>query len=320
MLCAPPVFSECHEHESLDGLCISHPSEIRPLVSAIAWAMVAKGLLTIVTFGIKLPAGIFIPSLAVGACFGRIVGLIVQYVQWTRSDLRFFSWCSASDSSCIVPGIYAMVGAAATLSGVTRTTISLAVIMFELTGTLTYSIPVMISVLVARTVADAIQHKGIYDLVIDFSGLPYLDAKASFTWQGVSVKDAMDTGIEYISLDQKNTVASLKSKVERLSLGLGYTDGGFPIVVQSHDADETSSSTGLRMIGYIAAQELEHGLAQLMRARPDIDPNEAECTFAYLPHNTGDEGDDADAEPAIQDSLFLARSEPQDLSRYVDKA
>ena len=38
-----------------------------------------------------------------------------------------------------MPGIYAMVGAAATLSGVTRTTISLDVIMFELTGTLTYS-------------------------------------------------------------------------------------------------------------------------------------------------------------------------------------
>lgn len=37
-----------------------------------------------------------------------------------------------------------MVGAAATLAGVTRTTVSLAVIMFELTGTLTYVVPVMI--------------------------------------------------------------------------------------------------------------------------------------------------------------------------------
>lgn len=39
-----------------------------------------------------------------------------------------------------------MVGAAATLAGVTRTTVSLAVIMFELTGTLTYVTPVMIGV------------------------------------------------------------------------------------------------------------------------------------------------------------------------------
>lgn len=60
-----------------------------------------------------------------------------------------------------------MVGAAASLSGVTRTTISLAVIMFELTDSLSYVIPVMLSVLVAKTVADALEPKGIYDLVIE---------------------------------------------------------------------------------------------------------------------------------------------------------
>ena len=48
-----------------------------------------------------------------------------------------------------------------------RTTVSLAVIMFELTDTLTYAVPVMLSVLVAKTVADALEPKGIYDLVIE---------------------------------------------------------------------------------------------------------------------------------------------------------
>ncbi|PWY96911.1 hypothetical protein BCV70DRAFT_234218, partial [Testicularia cyperi] len=203
------LFSECHEHESLEGLCVSQPSQIRPLIMAILSAMVIKGLLTIITFGIKLPAGIFIPTLAVGACFGRIVGLLVQYVQWMHPDLGFFSWCPASDTACIVPGVYAMVGAAAALSGVTRTTVSLAVIMFELTGTLTYSVPVMLSILVAKTIADALEHKGIYDLVIDFSGLPYLDSKAEYIWNGVNVTDAMDTEVEVISLEASNTVQSL---------------------------------------------------------------------------------------------------------------
>lgn len=40
--------------------------------------------------------------------------------------------------------------------------------MFELTGTLTYVAPVMLAVLVAKTVADAIEPKGIYDLVIEY--------------------------------------------------------------------------------------------------------------------------------------------------------
>ena len=40
--------------------------------------------------------------------------------------------------------------------------------MFELTGTVTYVTPVMLAVLVAKTVADAIEPKGIYDLVIEY--------------------------------------------------------------------------------------------------------------------------------------------------------
>lgn len=40
--------------------------------------------------------------------------------------------------------------------------------MFELTDTLTYAVPVMLAVLVAKTVADALEPKGIYDLVIEY--------------------------------------------------------------------------------------------------------------------------------------------------------
>ena len=49
-----------------------------------------------------------------------------------------------------------------------RTTVSLAVIMFELTDTLTYAGPVTLAILVAKTVADALEPKGIYDLVIEY--------------------------------------------------------------------------------------------------------------------------------------------------------
>ena len=68
--------------------------------------------------------------------------------------------------------------------------------MFELTGTMNYTAPVMLCVLVAKTVADALEPKGIYDSVIEcveflcsleldcdahylyrLSQLPYLDSK-----------------------------------------------------------------------------------------------------------------------------------------------
>ena len=322
------LFSECHEHEYFDGLCVATPEQIRPLISSLVFAMIAKGALTIITFGIKLPAGIFIPTLAVGAVFGRIVGLLVQYTQWIRPDLPLFDFCDSTDSSCIVPGVYAMVGAAAALSGVTRTTVSLVVIMFELTGTLTYSIPVMLSVLIARTIADALEHKGIYDLVIEFSGLPFLDSKAEYIWSNVSVHDAMDTNVEVIWLDRGNTISSLRQKLARLALGSGYTDGGFPIVV-------SDAGKKITMVGYIAAPELEHALGKMQEAEGD---SETTCTFthiAYRGRSDRDAGADADAESGtdagtdvggegnerpMRDSLFLSSNEPNDLSRYVDKA
>lgn len=312
------LFGECHEHESLDGLCVSKASEIGPLLRAILFAMISKGLLTVITFGIKLPAGIFIPTLAVGACFGRIIGLLVQYIQWTRPSSAFFHWCPEDNSSCIVPGVYAMVGAAASLSGVTRTTVSLVVIMFELTGTLTYAVPVMLSVLVARTIADALEHKGIYDLVLEFSGLPYLDAKEEHTWQGVSILDAVDTGVEYIVLDHENTVESLLEKLQRLSLGLGYTDGGFPLVVKDSSSQIVANhQRGWRLVGYIAAQELEHGLHRLVESEPEVDPARLVCTFRHV--QLGQE-ESNENETTIRDSFLMTMEEPSDLSVYVDKA
>ncbi len=63
--------------------------------------------------------------------------------------------------------------------------------MFELTDTLTYAVPVMLSVLVAKTVADALEPKGIYDLVIDLSQLPYLDTKHEYLWGNMQINDVV---------------------------------------------------------------------------------------------------------------------------------
>jgi chloride channel 3/4/5 len=112
---------------------------------------------------IRVPAGIFIPSLAAGAAFGRISGLFLNYI-----SISFPSNGLLPHGKEIVPGVYALIGAAATLAGVTRTTVSLVVIVVELTATLDYVVPVALTVLVAKTVADALEHDGIYDLVIRY--------------------------------------------------------------------------------------------------------------------------------------------------------
>jgi len=39
-----------------------------------------KVLLNFITFGVKVPGGIFIPTMVAGAVFGRMVGLGMQWL------------------------------------------------------------------------------------------------------------------------------------------------------------------------------------------------------------------------------------------------
>jgi chloride channel 3/4/5 len=84
----------------------------------LVYGTLVKLFLTIITFGCKVPSGIIIPALDAGAFFGRLIAQVIPGIS---------------------PGIFAMVGAAAFLAGVSRMTVSLAVIMFELTGEVSYT-------------------------------------------------------------------------------------------------------------------------------------------------------------------------------------
>ncbi|KAG1900670.1 chloride channel [Suillus fuscotomentosus] len=292
------LFSECRtgSKNTHFNLCVLDPSNfdhVWSVVRAILVAMIVKGFLTIITFGIKLPAGIFIPTLGVGACAGRIVGIAVQWLQYHYPNSIVFDVCEG-DMDCVP---------AAALSGVTRTTVSLSVIMFELTDTLTYAVPVMLSVLVAKTVADALEPKGIYDLVIELSQLPYLDAKHEYLWSNLSIKEVTDRDVDVIRVDQHNTVESLRDQLQSL-LNAEHDDGGFPILRPGRDED------CLRMVGYIGASELEHALAVVAERATQ------EVRF----HTTY-----ADEELATSYSTWVeepgqSEDDPFDFSVYMDQA
>ncbi len=132
------------------------PSGKSAYIGYLVYGTLTKLILTIITFGCKVPSGVIIPALDAGALFGRLLG------QWITT---------------ISPGIFAMVGAAAFLAGVSRMTISLCVIMFELTGELDYIVPHMIAILVAKWVADALGKESVYDLAQNVLGHPFLDGE-----------------------------------------------------------------------------------------------------------------------------------------------
>jgi len=119
----------------------------------LVMALVFKLLVTIFTFGIKVPAGLFVPSLAMGAIAGRLLGIKVEGITYALQQSNPNSdglWSCQIGKDCVMPGLYAMVGAAAVLGGVTRMTVSLVVIMFELTGSLEFIVPTMVAVMFAK--------------------------------------------------------------------------------------------------------------------------------------------------------------------------
>ncbi|KAI4717237.1 hypothetical protein E4T48_06593 [Aureobasidium sp. EXF-10727] len=213
-------------------------------VGWLVYGTLAKLVLTIITFGIKVPSGVIIPALDAGALFGRLVG---QYV------------------SGISPGIFAMVGAAAFLAGVSRMTLSLCVIMFELTGELDYVLPHMVAILVAKWVADALGKQSVYDLAQNVLGHPFLDLDHSLGYiqmEDVLVEElvppehTMEQITIHVPASNKVRREVLEEKLAQLE-SRGLLDAGL-VLVQNN-----------RMLqGYLAEGELGFGLRELGRLYP----------------------------------------------------
>ncbi|KAI9894499.1 MAG: hypothetical protein M1814_003257 [Vezdaea aestivalis] len=204
----------------------------------LIYGTLIKLLLTIITFGIKVPSGIIIPALDAGAFFGRLLGQGFPEIS---------------------PGVFAMVGAAAFLAGVSRMTLSLAVIMFELTGELEYVLPNMIAILIAKWVADALEKEGIYDLAQTVLGHPFLDLEHS-----INIVKKTPTLVEElippehtmreitVDLGPDGTVQRhiLETKLEQLKRR-GLMDAGLVLVRKG------------MLAGYLAEAEIEFGLDNL---------------------------------------------------------
>ena len=125
------LFSSCSSAPGIDPLDMCDPSYQATTIGNLLFTTLVTLLLTTYSIGLPVPAGLLIPSLTTGAALGRMVGTGVRWMQLSNPTWGVWTGCQVGDSNCITPGIYALVGGAAVLGGVTRMTIALVVIMFE---------------------------------------------------------------------------------------------------------------------------------------------------------------------------------------------
>ncbi|KAF8435573.1 chloride channel [Terfezia claveryi] len=254
------LFRECEGGVDAHGLC--EPAHRWRIVFSLTIACIIRLFLVIISYGCKVPAGIFVPSMAIGATFGRMVGIVVQALHEAHPDSRFFAACSP-DVPCITPGTYAFLGAAAALSGIMHITVSVVVIMFELTGALTYILPTMIVVGFTKAVTARFAYGGIADRMIWFNGFPYLDSKGEHSF-GIPISQIMISDLTVLTVSGNGMTLD---EIEGMLRGNKFQ--GFPVV---------RDNAGKMLLGYLGRTELLYGLERARRERNHL-PGRARCLF-----------------------------------------
>ncbi|CAD6448675.1 c19c9d1e-5e2d-41d9-b8c1-bf2f7b030e7e [Sclerotinia trifoliorum] len=289
------LFLECEGAEDYNGLC---DKENRwKMIFSLTLATIIRMFLVIVSYGCKVPAGIFVPSMAIGASFGRTIGILVQAIHEAYPASVFFASCQP-DIPCITPGTYAFLGAAAALSGIMHITVSVVVIMFELTGATTYILPTMIVVGVTKAVSEFFGKGGIADRMIWFNGFPFLDNKEEHTF-GVPVSKVMTADVVVLP-----TTGYTMRHLEKLLLEDRYQ--GFPIV-----EDRVSKV----LVGYIGRTELRYAIDRVKRDRT-ISPS-AKCYFSPS-NNISTHDPITPTTPAGPTKFEGMASSSVDFSRFID--
>jgi CIC family chloride channel protein len=138
--------------------------------------VVAKIVAVSITIGSGGSGGVFAPSLFIGAMLGGAAGTVVHTL-WPASTAA--------------PGAYALVGMGAVVAAGTHAPITAILIIFELTGSYTIILPLMISCIIATLLATRLQRGSIYTLKLLRRGVDLQRGKAVNVLQNVRVREVM---------------------------------------------------------------------------------------------------------------------------------
>lgn len=162
-------------------------------------------ILGLITFGIAVPTGLFLPIILMGSAYGRLVGMLMG--PHTKID----------------QGLFAVLGAASLMAGSMRMTVSLCVIFLELTSNLLLLPITMIVLLIAKTVGDCF-NPSIYEIILHLKGLPFMDANPESWMRNLTVGELVDVKPAVISLQGVEKVAKIVDVLKNT------THNGFPVM------------------------------------------------------------------------------------------
>uniref|UniRef100_A0A8C3CCJ8 Chloride channel protein n=1 Tax=Cairina moschata TaxID=8855 RepID=A0A8C3CCJ8_CAIMO len=216
----------------------SHPSAT--IFGTLAFFLLMKFWMLTLATTLPLPAGYFMPIFIYGAAIGRLIGEVVALL--FPHGLRV-----EATTHPIVPGGYALAGAAA-FSGAVTHSISTALLVCEATGHLAHVLPVVLAVLVANAIAQKCQ-PSFYDGTIIVKKLPYLPRIRSrhMASYRVVVEEFMDRRVV--------AVAKGDGFEEVLAALSATTDGEYPVVESAGSPTLVGTVSRARLVAFLQSHE-----------------------------------------------------------------
>ncbi|XP_025710722.2 chloride channel protein 1 [Callorhinus ursinus] len=257
---------------------------------------IMKFWMSIVATTMPIPCGGFMPVFVLGAAFGRLVGEIMAML---FPDGILFDDIIYK----ILPGGYAVIGAAA-LTGAVSHTVSTAVICFELTGQIAHILPMMVAVILANMVAQSLQ-PSLYDSIIQVKKLPYLP---DLGWNQLSkftifVEDIMVRDVKFVSATC--TYGELRTLLQTSTVKT------LPLV---------DSKESMILLGSVERSELQALLQRhlcperRLRAAQDMARKLSELPFDGKPRPAGKGHQGISPEGRRESFAFVDEDEDEDLS------
>ncbi|RYR59150.1 hypothetical protein Ahy_A05g024986 isoform A [Arachis hypogaea] len=243
--------------------------------------------LAVLTFGTAVPAGQFVPGIMIGSTYGRLVGMFV---------VKYYKKLNIEE------GTYALLGAASFLGGSMRMTVSLCVIMVEITNNLKLLPLIMLVLLISKAVGDAF-NEGLYEEQARLRGIPLLESRPKYEMRNMTAREACGSG-RVISLPRVVKVSDV------VSILRSNKHNGFPVI------DHTRSGESL-VIGLV----LRSHLLVILQSKVDFQhsplPSDPRGGDRSIRHDSHEFAKPVSSKGICIDDIHLS---PDDLEMYIDLA
>jgi H+/Cl- antiporter ClcA len=158
-------------------------------IGLICLIFLLKLFLTPLCFGSGAAGGIFLPTLMLGAFLGYIIASLLNF-------------CGIQVDYILM----SVLGMGAFLAAVARTPITAAVMVFEMTGSYNFILPIMLCAAIADLTAEKLGHKPIYSMLIvqDMLNSSNMNDLAEVKVKNIMIREVSNFQIKDTIIDVKN--------------------------------------------------------------------------------------------------------------------